>query len=148
MRWYGVIGLVAFIGIWQQCSLARAAERHSIKPVPATAAAERQAPLRGCMGTYSAPPRGPDGHVDCRTLLDQLKDLGANTYAWLIWMAPASATRNAAFGGGIEEMAAARPARPFRLADVDLRSKSGLGDPASNVDRFILEVGRMQKRSA
>lgn len=34
------------------------------------------------------------------------------------------------------------------LADVDLRSKSGLGDAASNVERFILEVGRMQKRSA
>jgi DNA polymerase III subunit delta len=34
------------------------------------------------------------------------------------------------------------------LADVDLRSKSGLGDAASNVERFILEIGRMQKRPA
>ena len=31
------------------------------------------------------------------------------------------------------------------LADIDLRSKSGLGDAASNVERFILEMGRMQK---
>ena len=29
------------------------------------------------------------------------------------------------------------------LADVDLRSKSGLGDAASNVERFILEIGQM-----
>ena len=34
------------------------------------------------------------------------------------------------------------------LADVDLRSKSGLGDAASNVERFILEVGGMQRRAA
>jgi DNA polymerase-3 subunit delta len=34
------------------------------------------------------------------------------------------------------------------LADVDLRSKSGLGDASSNVERFILEIGRMQKQSA
>ena len=34
------------------------------------------------------------------------------------------------------------------LAEVDLRSKSGLGDAASNVERFILQVGRMQRRSA
>ena len=32
--------------------------------------------------------------------------------------------------------------------DVDLRSKSGLGDAASNVERFILEIGGMQKRTA
>jgi DNA polymerase III subunit delta len=32
------------------------------------------------------------------------------------------------------------------LADVDLRSKSGLGDAASNVERFILEMGGMQQR--
>jgi DNA polymerase-3 subunit delta len=31
------------------------------------------------------------------------------------------------------------------LADVDLRSKSGVGDAESNVERFILEIGRMQK---
>jgi DNA polymerase III delta subunit len=29
------------------------------------------------------------------------------------------------------------------LADVDLRSKSGLGDAASNVERFILQIGQM-----
>ena len=34
------------------------------------------------------------------------------------------------------------------LADVDLRSKSGLGDAASNVERFILEMGRVQRQSA
>lgn len=34
------------------------------------------------------------------------------------------------------------------LAEIDLRAKSGLGDAASNVERFILEVGTMQRRSA
>jgi len=34
------------------------------------------------------------------------------------------------------------------LAEVDLRSKSGLGDASSNVERFILEVGRMQSQPA
>lgn len=34
------------------------------------------------------------------------------------------------------------------LADIDLRSKSGLGDAASNVERFILEMGRIQKRQS
>ena len=34
------------------------------------------------------------------------------------------------------------------LAEIDLRAKSGLGDAASNVERFILEVGRMQRRFA
>jgi len=32
------------------------------------------------------------------------------------------------------------------LADIDLRSKSGIGDAASNVERFILEIGRLQTR--
>ena len=30
------------------------------------------------------------------------------------------------------------------LADIDLRSKSGIGDAASNVERFIIEVGTVQ----
>ncbi|HSU68940.1 MAG TPA: DNA polymerase III subunit delta [Tepidisphaeraceae bacterium] len=34
------------------------------------------------------------------------------------------------------------------LADVDLRSKSGLGDAASNVERFILQIGAMQHKPA
>jgi DNA polymerase-3 subunit delta len=32
------------------------------------------------------------------------------------------------------------------LAEIDLRSKSGLGDAASNVERFILAIGGMPKR--
>jgi DNA polymerase-3 subunit delta len=34
------------------------------------------------------------------------------------------------------------------LADVDLRSKTGVGDAESNVERFILEIGRLQSGSA
>jgi len=32
------------------------------------------------------------------------------------------------------------------LADIDLRSKSGLGEAESNVERYILEMGRMQQQ--
>jgi hypothetical protein len=81
MRGLGLFCFVASFGVLPWCGSVRAAE-------PAAAPGERQAALRGCMGTYSAPPRGADGHVDNHALLDQLKDLGANTYAWLIWMAP------------------------------------------------------------
>lgn len=41
--------------------------------------------LRGCLGTYGSPPRRADKHVDIPLLLEQLKDLGANTYNWLVW---------------------------------------------------------------
>ena len=34
------------------------------------------------------------------------------------------------------------------LAEIDLRSKSGIGDAASNVERFILEIGRIEKSGA
>lgn len=33
------------------------------------------------------------------------------------------------------------------LAEVDLRSKTGIGDAVSNVERFILEIGRIQRMS-
>lgn len=41
--------------------------------------------LRGCLGTYGSPPRRADKHVDIPLLLEQLKDLGANSYNWLVW---------------------------------------------------------------
>lgn len=37
------------------------------------------------LGTYSSPPFRSDKHVDIKKLIDQLKDLNANTYNWLIW---------------------------------------------------------------
>jgi hypothetical protein len=51
------------------------------------AAPDRTAAIRGCVGTYSGAPRGKDGRVDVQRLLEQLKDLHANTYSWLIWTA-------------------------------------------------------------
>lgn len=44
--------------------------------------------LRGCRATYNDPPRLPNGHVDLKRLLDELADLHANTYDWLIWHKP------------------------------------------------------------
>ena len=37
------------------------------------------------LGTYASPPRLESGRVDFTKLLDQLKELNANTYNWLIW---------------------------------------------------------------
>jgi hypothetical protein len=49
---------------------------------------DRTAALRGCLATYNAPPRGTDGRVDVSRLLQELADLGANTYNWLVWHQP------------------------------------------------------------
>lgn len=55
--------------------------------VTASAEEDRTAAIRGCRGTYSAPPRKADGHVDAAALLGDLADLHADTYSWLVWMA-------------------------------------------------------------
>ena len=39
----------------------------------------------GVLGTYSAPPRLPDGKVDNERLIAELTDIHATTYNWLIW---------------------------------------------------------------
>jgi uncharacterized protein YfiM (DUF2279 family) len=39
----------------------------------------------GILGDYNAEPRLADKHVDAGFLLTRLKELGANTYLWLIW---------------------------------------------------------------
>jgi hypothetical protein len=41
--------------------------------------------LKGTLGTYATPPRLPDGRVDEKQLIAELKDIHANTYNWLIW---------------------------------------------------------------
>lgn len=41
--------------------------------------------LRGTRGTYAFPPRLPDGNIDPKRLIAELKDLHANTYHWLAW---------------------------------------------------------------
>lgn len=45
----------------------------------------RQHSLLKLKGTYATPPRLKDGRVDIDKLTDELKDLNANTYNWLIW---------------------------------------------------------------
>ena len=37
------------------------------------------------LGTYAALPRQPNGRADIDQLIEQLKELNANTYNWLIW---------------------------------------------------------------
>lgn len=51
-------------------------------------AAGRKDVLRGSLGTYGTPPRLENGRVDCDKLIDQLIDLHANCYGWLIHGAP------------------------------------------------------------
>ena len=50
-----------------------------------SANADRTAAVRGCRATYDAAPRRKDGRVDTDALLAQLRDLGADTYNWLVW---------------------------------------------------------------
>jgi hypothetical protein len=51
------------------------------------AATERAAAIRGTLGTYAGEPRTKDGRVDIDRLIQELVDLKANTYHWLIWHA-------------------------------------------------------------
>jgi hypothetical protein len=50
-----------------------------------TAAKSAFKALNGCLGTYNNSPRLPNGRVDMQRLLDELVELRANTYNWLIW---------------------------------------------------------------
>jgi hypothetical protein len=46
---------------------------------------DRTREILGARGTYGAPPRLANGHVDNERLLKELRDIHANTYHWLIW---------------------------------------------------------------
>ena len=50
-----------------------------------TAPPERTVALRGTLGTYAGLPRLPDHRANLPLLLQQLAELGANTYNFLIW---------------------------------------------------------------
>ncbi len=54
----------------------------------ACAAAPSFPPRNLAVGDYDAQPRRPDGHVDVAFLAERLRELGANTYLWLVWHAP------------------------------------------------------------
>jgi len=41
--------------------------------------------VHGILGDYDAEPRLSDKHVDVNSLVARLKELGANTYLWLVW---------------------------------------------------------------
>jgi hypothetical protein len=41
--------------------------------------------FRHCAGTYAGAPRRANKHVDVSLLLEQLKDLHADSYNWLVW---------------------------------------------------------------
>lgn len=46
------------------------------------------APLHDVVADYDAELRSPDGRVDIDLMVARLKELGVNTYFWLIWHAP------------------------------------------------------------
>lgn len=48
----------------------------------------KPAPLHGIIADYNAELRRPDGRVDIEAMISRLKELGVNTYFWLIWHAP------------------------------------------------------------
>ncbi len=72
------------LSLWLLCGLFFAVAASPGRAVDA-AAPDRAAALRGCLATYNAPPRGADGRVDQSRLLQELAELGANTYNWLVW---------------------------------------------------------------
>lgn len=41
--------------------------------------------IRGALGTYANPPRLENKRVDVHQLINELRDIHANTYNWLIW---------------------------------------------------------------
>jgi len=56
-------------------------------PPVATPAASAVAPVRDILADYDSELRGPDKRVDVDTMAARLKELGVNTYFWLIWHA-------------------------------------------------------------
>ncbi|MCC6443305.1 MAG: hypothetical protein IT210_07590 [Armatimonadetes bacterium] len=48
---------------------------------------QKPAPLHGLIGDYDSELRRPDGRVDNDKMVARLKELGVNTYFWLIWHA-------------------------------------------------------------
>ncbi|MCX6901097.1 MAG: hypothetical protein NT105_20680 [Verrucomicrobia bacterium] len=59
-----------------------------ILAVSALAQTPKRDAVHGILGDYDAEPRLADKHVDADFLLARLKELGANTYLWLIWHQP------------------------------------------------------------
>lgn len=52
---------------------------------PAPGSEVRAAAVRGCLATYAGLPRLPDRRADLPRLLRELRELGANTYNFLVW---------------------------------------------------------------
>ncbi|MFA7004125.1 MAG: hypothetical protein WC429_08825, partial [Verrucomicrobiia bacterium] len=59
-----------------------------ILAVSALAQTTKHDAVHGILGDYDAEPRLANKHVDADFLLARLKELGANTYLWLIWHQP------------------------------------------------------------
>jgi hypothetical protein len=74
---------ICLFGVCIPCAIAHAQPGATPATRPAVSL-----PLHGCLADYDAEPRRPDGHVDTDALLSRLKELGVNTYYWLIWHAP------------------------------------------------------------
>ncbi|NII28464.1 hypothetical protein HB364_25500 [Pseudoflavitalea sp. X16] len=77
--------LLVFLSLLLMTACANKKAQRSAGDVPASEI--RTNNLKNTYGTYARPPRkgGPDDRVDIPKLIDQLKDLHANTYHWLIW---------------------------------------------------------------
>jgi hypothetical protein len=73
--------LLFFLGFFLMAACAHQKAQH------ASAEVIRTNNLKNTYGTYARPPRkgGPNDRVDIPKLIEQLKDMHANTYHWLIW---------------------------------------------------------------
>ena len=71
-----IIVLSLFFVLFESCSLIENHKDYS---------KIRQNSISSIKGTYASPPRLENGRVDIRKLIDELNNLNANTYNWLIW---------------------------------------------------------------
>jgi hypothetical protein len=79
MRGFRLLGCAALLGAWASVPAAAAAS---------PTAPDRTAALRDTLGTYAGIPRLADHRANLPLLLQQLAELGANTYNFLIWHEP------------------------------------------------------------
>ncbi|MCX5660488.1 MAG: hypothetical protein NTW19_12305 [Planctomycetota bacterium] len=81
IRLAGLIGLITTL-------LAAAPAAAAPAQTPATKPAAAVSPIRNILADYDDELRGPDKRVDADAMAARLKELGVNTYFWLIWHAP------------------------------------------------------------
>jgi hypothetical protein len=83
MTYLKAVGCLLIAGLWVLAGIGCVGARTGT----ADAAQTRKDALKGALGTYAGEPRLSNGHVDVARLIDELTEIRARTYNWLIWHA-------------------------------------------------------------